>query len=90
LLTARQGGPRFRAALRWKASAELRAVRTQHGADLAVFNSETNGTLTMPTRYIVASHGMVEHADISGDYTRRGDPSEQFPFSTTLRPRSSR
>jgi hypothetical protein len=40
----------------------------------------------MPTRYIVVSDGMVEHADISVDYTRRSDPSELFPFSTTLRP----
>jgi hypothetical protein len=68
--------------LRWKASAALRTVRKQHGADLAAFNGETNGTFTMPTRYIVVSDSMVEHADISVDYTRRGDPSELFPFST--------
>jgi len=27
----------------------------------------------MPARYVVASDGMIEYADISVDYTRRGD-----------------
>jgi hypothetical protein len=30
----------------------------------------------MPARYVVAPDGTIEYADISVDYTRRGDPSE--------------
>jgi hypothetical protein len=38
----------------------------------------------MPTRYVVASDGTIEYADISIDYTRRGDPSELIPVLAHL------
>jgi peroxiredoxin len=62
--------------LRWKVSDELRAVEEDCGMDLAAFNSDPSWTLTMPARYVVARDGMIEYADISVDYTRRGEPSE--------------
>jgi hypothetical protein len=43
------------------------------GADLAAFNGDPSWTLTMPARYVVAPGGTIEYADISVDYTRRGD-----------------
>ena len=40
--------------------------------------------LTMPARYVVAPGGMIEYADISVDYTRRGDRSELIPVLAHL------
>lgn len=62
--------------LRWIVSDELRAVEMGSGLDLAAFNGDASWTLTMPTRYVVAADGTIKYADISIDYTRRGDPSE--------------
>jgi peroxiredoxin len=70
--------------LRWKVSDELRAVEEGCGLDLAAFNGDPSWTLTMPARYVVAPGGMIEYADISVDYTRRGDPSELIPVLAHL------
>jgi peroxiredoxin len=70
--------------LRWKASDELRTVEEGCGTDLAAFNGELSWTLTMPARYVVTPGGTIEYADISVDYTRRGDPSELIPVLTHL------
>jgi peroxiredoxin len=70
--------------LRWKVSDELRAVEESCGIDLAAFNGDPSWTLTMPARYVVAPGGMIEYADISVDYTRRGDPSELIPVLAHL------
>jgi peroxiredoxin len=70
--------------LRWKASDELRAVEEGCGADLAAFNGDPSWTLTMPARYVVTPGGTIEYADISVDYTRRGDPSELIPVLAHL------
>ncbi|MER9758227.1 AhpC/TSA family protein [Mesorhizobium sp. M0166] len=64
--------------LRWKASDELRAVE-EGCVDLAAFNGDPSWTLTMPARYVLAPGGTIEYADLSVDYTRRGDPSELIP-----------
>jgi peroxiredoxin len=66
--------------LRWKLSRELRAAEMESGLDLAVVNGETSWTLTMPARFVISPEGIVEYADISVDYTRRGDPSELLPI----------
>jgi len=70
--------------LRWNVSDELRAVEESCGTDLAAFNGDPSWTLTMPARYVVAPGGMIEYADISVDYTRRGDPSELIPVLAHL------
>ncbi|WJR76820.1 peroxiredoxin-like family protein [Bradyrhizobium sp. NP1] len=70
--------------LRWKVSDELRAVEEGCGMNLATFNGDPSWTLTMPARYVVAPGGMIEYADISVDYTRRGDPSELIPVLAHL------
>jgi hypothetical protein len=38
----------------------------------------------MPAWYVVAPSGTIEYADISVDYTRRGDPSELIPVLARL------
>ena len=52
--------------------------------DLAAFNGDPSSTLTMPARYVLASDGMIEYADISVDYTRRDNPSELMPVLAHL------
>ncbi|MBP1888296.1 peroxiredoxin [Ensifer mexicanus] len=73
--------------LRWKLSRELRAAERECGLDLAAVNGESSWTLTMPARYVISSEGIVEYADISADYTRRGDPTDLFPVLRHLRAR---
>lgn len=65
--------------LRWKLSPELRAAELQSGLDLPKVNGEASWTLAMPARYVIGPAGLVEFADVSADYTRRGDPSELLP-----------
>jgi hypothetical protein len=63
---------------------ELRAVEEGCGIDLAAVNGDPNSTLTMPVRYAATPGGTIEYADISFDYTRRGDPSELIPVRAQL------
>ncbi|MDY0885906.1 peroxiredoxin-like family protein [Dongia soli] len=86
-LVDRGGKLAYAFGLRWKASAELRAVEKACGVDLALLNGEPSWTLTMPARYIVAPDGMVEYTDISVDYTRRCDPADLLPVLRRLRMR---
>lgn len=73
--------------LRWTLPQELRAAELETGLDLAAVNAEPSWTLTMPARYVIGPDGIVEYADISADYTRRGDPTELFPVLSQIRPR---
>jgi peroxiredoxin len=83
-----RGGKVARAfGLRWKLSRELRAAELESGLDLAAVNGESSWTLTMPARYVISPDGIVEYADISADYTRRGDPTELFPVLSRIRAR---
>jgi hypothetical protein len=59
----------------------------ESGLDLAVVNGESSWTLPMPARYLISPDGIVEYADISADYSRRGDPSELFPILKHIRAR---
>lgn len=74
--------------LRWKLSQKLRAAELETGLDLATVNGEPSWTLAMPARYVIGSDGIVEYADISADYTRRGDPTELFPVLSHIRART--
>lgn len=81
-----RGGKVARAfGLRWKLSKELRTAEIECGLDLAAINDESSWTLTMPARFLISPKGIVEYADISADYTRRGDPSELFPILSHIR-----
>ena len=84
-LVDRRGGVANAFGLRWKAPTELPAVRDGGGEDPAVFNGETSCAFTMPARYIVGADGTVVYADVSIDYTQRGDPSELLPILDHLR-----
>lgn len=73
--------------LRWKVTRELRAAELECGLDLAAVNDDSSWTLTMPARYVVSPDGTIEYADVSADYTRRGDPTELFPVLNEIRTR---
>lgn len=73
--------------LRWKLSPELRAAELESGLDLAVVNGEASWTLAMPARYVIGPRGMVAYADVSADYTRRGEPGELLPVVNRMRTR---
>lgn len=73
--------------LRWKLSRELRNAELECGLDLAEVNDEQSWTLTMPARYVISADGVIEYADISADYTRRGDPIELLPILSALHAR---
>lgn len=80
-----RGGKAARAfGLRWKLSRELRDAELECGLDLGVVNGESSWTLTMPARYVINADGVIEYADISADYTRRGDPAELLPVLSGL------
>jgi peroxiredoxin len=70
--------------LRWKLSRELRTAELESGLDLASVNGDSSWTLPMPARYVISMDGIVEYADISADYTRRGDPTELFPVLSQI------
>jgi peroxiredoxin len=83
-----RGGKVARAfGLRWKLSRQLRAAELECGLDLAAVNGDSSWTLTMPARYVISPDGIVEYADVSADYTRRGDPAELFPVLSQIRSR---
>lgn len=73
--------------LRWKLSRKLQAAELESGLDLAAVNDEPSWTLPMPARYVISPDGIVQYADISADYTRRGDPTEIFPILSQIRSR---
>ncbi|TXH32319.1 MAG: AhpC/TSA family protein [Rhodospirillaceae bacterium] len=88
-LVDRGGKLAYAFGLRWKVSAELRALQEACGTDLSILNGEPSWTLTMPARYVVAPDGMVEYTDISIDYTRRCDPADLLPVLRHLSARSN-
>ncbi len=54
---------------------DLREVYLKFGLDLPRFNGDASWTLPMPARYIVATDGMILHASVDTDYTRRPEPA---------------
>ena len=53
---------------------ELREVYLVFGIDLERFNGDGSWTLPMPARYIVDKEGIIRHADVHPDYTKRPEP----------------
>jgi peroxiredoxin len=50
---------------------DLRAVYLKFSLDLPRFNGDDSWTLPLPARYIVGTEGMIRHAAVGTDYTRR-------------------
>ena len=70
--------------LRWTLPEYLRVAHRMLGADLPQFNGEDSWTLPMSARYVIAQDGKIVYAQVSGDYTRRPEPSLMFPVLDQL------
>lgn len=55
---------------------DLKEVYRGFGGDLTRFNGDDSWSLPMPARYVVRPNGVVAHADVHPDYTRRPEPKE--------------
>jgi peroxiredoxin len=63
---------------------ELRAAYLQFGIDLPASNGDESWTLPMPARYIVDATGIVRHASVHADYTKRPEPDETLELVRAL------
>ena len=48
--------------------------------DLPAFNGDDSWTLPMPARYVIGQDGVVLHANVEPDYTRRPEPEALLPW----------
>ena len=48
--------------------------------DLPGFNGDPSWTLPMPARYVIGQDGVVLHANVEPDYTRRPEPEALLPW----------
>ena len=62
--------------LRFELPADLAEIYKQFGIDLEVHNGEASWTLPMPARYVIGADGVIRHAAVHADYTRRPEPAE--------------
>ncbi|HZZ46277.1 MAG TPA: peroxiredoxin-like family protein [Pseudonocardia sp.] len=47
--------------------------------DLAAFNQDDSGTLSMPARFVISQDGVIRYAEVNPDYTQRPEPEEVLP-----------
>lgn len=71
--------------LRFRLPDDLAGVYQQFGIDLQQFNGDASQTLPMPARYVIASDGVIQYAEVNADYTRRPDPEELLPVLHRIR-----
>lgn len=57
-------------------SEDLKEIYLGFGADLSRFHGDDSWTLPMPGRYVVRPQGVIAHADVHPDYTRRPEPAQ--------------
>jgi peroxiredoxin len=66
--------------LRWTMPPDLKALYLKFGTDVAAHNGDDSWSLPLPARYVIDGKGIIQHADIHADYTRRLDPEETLSF----------
>jgi peroxiredoxin len=71
--------------IRWVIPEEMRVVHRQLGGPIPHFNGEESWTLPMPARYVIGQDGIIVHAEVNPDYTKRPEPSDLFPILARLR-----
>ena len=74
-----------RAGLVYELPDDLKELYRGFGGDLTRFNGDGSWTLPMPARYVVRPDGVVAHADVHADYTRRPEPAETLGRVRDLR-----
>lgn len=55
---------------------ELRPIYTSFGIDVPAYNGDDSFELPMPGTYVIGSDGIILHAFVNADYTKRIEPSE--------------
>ncbi|MFQ5480593.1 MAG: peroxiredoxin-like family protein [Thermodesulfobacteriota bacterium] len=53
---------------------ELRAIYNQFGIDLQEYNGNNSYELPMPATYVLGRDGLIVHAFVDADYTKREEP----------------
>ncbi len=57
-------------------SEALAALYLSFGIDLPEANGTDDWRLPMPARYVMNEEGLILHAEVNPDYTRRPEPAE--------------
>ena len=70
--------------VRWKLPVELQEVHQLLGADLSIFNGDSEWTLSMPAKFVIGQDGYIAWSDVNPDYTARAEPAELFPILRQL------
>ena len=74
-----QGGELSREfGLRWTVQDYAQEFFKQFGVDLPAIHNDGEWNLPMPARYVIASNGVIQHAEVNPDYTQRPEPSDLF------------
>jgi peroxiredoxin len=60
----------------WQFPDDLRAVYHGFGVDLSQVNGDDSWELPLSARYVIASDGVIAHAEINPDYTHLPDPRQ--------------
>jgi len=58
----------------------LRSIYQDFGIDLPVFDGNNRYELPMPATYVIDSNGVILHAFVDADYTKRLDPQDIITF----------
>jgi peroxiredoxin len=70
--------------VRWKLPVELQKVHQLLGADLSIFNGDSEWTLSMPAKFVIGQDGYIAWSDVNPDYTARAEPADLFPILRRL------
>ncbi|MGV7241489.1 peroxiredoxin-like family protein [Caballeronia sp. M23-90] len=70
--------------VRWLLTVELQGVHQLLGADLSIFNGDSEWTLSMPAKFVIGQDGYIAWSDVNPDYTARAEPAELFPILRQL------
>jgi peroxiredoxin len=62
--------------IRFALPADLSKIYRQFGIKLDEYNGDESWTLPLPARLVIDRDGIICHAEINPDYTRRPDPEE--------------
>lgn len=70
--------------LRFRLPDDLIELYRTFGVDLPTINEDPSWKLPMPARFVVGQDGIIAHAEVSPDYTRRPDPADLLPVLRQL------
>ncbi len=63
---------------------KLRPIYADFGIDLPEYNGNNSFELPIPATYVIGTDGIIEHAFVDADYTRRMEPADIITVLTRL------